>query len=276
MAVINEQATWAEDIYLIDPNDPVQGGAGGIDNLPHEQLANRTAYLKQELEGLNIPDNSTDLEELNSKITDLEQADVTINERIDGLDIPDHSTDFKQLNDKVKDLEQADIDLNQRIDGLGTSDNSTDLEELNSKIAALEQADVTINNRIDGLGLTTVAGATVTVIFHQYDKYVGNGWETENLNNIIITGLNPSNIPYEIGDVKINGVGTGFHIYSFRLPDSVTDINQLIIHRHLASVTVDMATRVVVIAPHIKTYEAEQGERTGRRAMGNASVTIMS
>lgn len=60
MAVVTEQAIWVNTITLIDPNDPVQGGPGGVDNVPHEQLANRTAYLKQLIESLDIPPDTTD------------------------------------------------------------------------------------------------------------------------------------------------------------------------------------------------------------------------
>ena len=46
MANVNEQAVWVENINLIAEDDPVQGGENGIDNIPHQQLANRTVYLK--------------------------------------------------------------------------------------------------------------------------------------------------------------------------------------------------------------------------------------
>ena len=45
MVAITEQAVWVEQIRQIEVNDPVQGGENGIDNIPHQQLANRTAYL---------------------------------------------------------------------------------------------------------------------------------------------------------------------------------------------------------------------------------------
>ena len=77
MAVIDDKPVWEDKITQIDPNDPVQGGAGGVDNVPHEQLANRTAYLKQEIEG--IKGDSTEpvtLELLLQRIKELE-ADRT-------------------------------------------------------------------------------------------------------------------------------------------------------------------------------------------------------
>jgi microcystin-dependent protein len=40
------------DVYQIETTDPVLGGAGGISNLQGQQLANRTLYLKNQLEAL--------------------------------------------------------------------------------------------------------------------------------------------------------------------------------------------------------------------------------
>lgn len=75
MAVVKETPVWVTGITQIDPNDPVQGGPGGVDNVPHEQLANRTAYLKKEVEG--IIGETTEpmtLESLLQRIKDLEGA----------------------------------------------------------------------------------------------------------------------------------------------------------------------------------------------------------
>ena len=77
MAVVTEKPVWEGSIRLIDPNDPVQGGAGGVDNVPHEQLANRTAYLKQEVEGIKgVTTEPVTLELLLQRIKELE-ADRT-------------------------------------------------------------------------------------------------------------------------------------------------------------------------------------------------------
>lgn len=50
MANLKETAEWVDGIYQIEKTDPVVGGEGGKSNLQAEQLANRTAYLKKELE----------------------------------------------------------------------------------------------------------------------------------------------------------------------------------------------------------------------------------
>lgn len=50
MANLKETAQWEEGIYQWETTDPVLGGENGIDNKPTRQLANRTVWLKQELE----------------------------------------------------------------------------------------------------------------------------------------------------------------------------------------------------------------------------------
>ncbi len=50
MANLPEANTWEPGIYQIEKTDPVDGGPDGLSNTQGKQLANRTAYLKQELE----------------------------------------------------------------------------------------------------------------------------------------------------------------------------------------------------------------------------------
>ena len=50
MAGLNETNKWETEIYRIEENDPVHGGEDGITNKPIKQLANRTKYLKTEVE----------------------------------------------------------------------------------------------------------------------------------------------------------------------------------------------------------------------------------
>ncbi|HDR1289595.1 TPA: tail fiber protein, partial [Pasteurella multocida] len=50
MAGLNETNKWETEIYRIEENDPVHGGEDGITNKPLKQLANRTKYLKAEIE----------------------------------------------------------------------------------------------------------------------------------------------------------------------------------------------------------------------------------
>lgn len=52
MANLQETPEWEDGIYQFEQTDVVQGGPTGIDNVPTGQLANRTAYLKQEQDNL--------------------------------------------------------------------------------------------------------------------------------------------------------------------------------------------------------------------------------
>ena len=50
MTNLTEQALYEAGVYQLETTDPVLAGPGGIDNKQAQQLANRTAYLKEKLE----------------------------------------------------------------------------------------------------------------------------------------------------------------------------------------------------------------------------------
>ncbi|BGI52628.1 MAG: hypothetical protein HamCj_09810 [Candidatus Hamiltonella defensa (Ceratovacuna japonica)] len=50
MSYLKETAAWEEGIYQIETSDPVLGGPDGITNRPTRELANRTAWLKLQLQ----------------------------------------------------------------------------------------------------------------------------------------------------------------------------------------------------------------------------------
>lgn len=50
MAKLTENAIWEDEVYMIQRNDPVGGGPNGPVNKPHQSLANRTQYLKENLD----------------------------------------------------------------------------------------------------------------------------------------------------------------------------------------------------------------------------------
>lgn len=53
MTNLTETANYETGVYQLETTDPVQGGAGGVDNRQAQQLANRTAWLKQQVDALN-------------------------------------------------------------------------------------------------------------------------------------------------------------------------------------------------------------------------------
>jgi len=52
LANLTEQQLFDAAVYELATTDPVMGGPGGVDNRPHQQLANRTAWLKQQVDAL--------------------------------------------------------------------------------------------------------------------------------------------------------------------------------------------------------------------------------
>lgn len=53
MPNLTETATWESGIYQIETTDPVQGGPSGISNQQGKQLANRTSWLKRQVDKFN-------------------------------------------------------------------------------------------------------------------------------------------------------------------------------------------------------------------------------
>lgn len=50
MANLTETPAWVSGIYQLETSDPVLGGPDGIDNLQAKQLANRTGFLKKQID----------------------------------------------------------------------------------------------------------------------------------------------------------------------------------------------------------------------------------
>lgn len=76
MGVIKETANWESNIYQIEPTDPVLGGENGPANTQARQLANRTAWLKSNVDGCNkeIIAARGGYSDLNGRITALQQS----------------------------------------------------------------------------------------------------------------------------------------------------------------------------------------------------------
>jgi hypothetical protein len=52
MGVIDETAQWVATVYQIETGDPANGGPDAPDNVQARALADRTLYLKNEVEAL--------------------------------------------------------------------------------------------------------------------------------------------------------------------------------------------------------------------------------
>lgn len=114
MALIKETAEWVENIYLIEPNDPVEGGEDGVDNQPHIELANRTAFLNKKRTEQEQRTQEID-EKVNGLTTKVNEMQVTIqnggnNQSSGDLD--------EKLDQEIKDRTDGDAELKKQIDAL--------------------------------------------------------------------------------------------------------------------------------------------------------------
>lgn len=94
MALIKETDEWVENIYLIEPNDPVEGGEDGVDNRPHIELASRTAFL-------------------NKKRKEQEQKTQEIDDKVNGLTA---KVDEIQVTTQNGGNNQSSGDLDEKLD----------------------------------------------------------------------------------------------------------------------------------------------------------------
>lgn len=112
MALIKETDEWVENIYLIEPNDPVEGGEDGVDNRPHIELANRTAFLNKKRKEQEQKTQEID-EKVNGLTTQVNEIQVTIQNG--GGQSGDLDTKLAQ---EVQDRTEGDSHLQGQIDAL--------------------------------------------------------------------------------------------------------------------------------------------------------------
>lgn len=98
---------WHDTLTIIETTDPVEGGQNGIDNKPHIELAQNIAFVKKELDELNIPADqsaavTTIKQDLQTEISQRKQADTALNNRIDSLPAQvDYSAQITALQKQI-------------------------------------------------------------------------------------------------------------------------------------------------------------------------------
>ncbi len=116
---IDEVSEWVDKIYEITEEDYVHGGEHGFSNVPHEQLSNRTLYLKNNLEELtnfvdnlktnfdsHVVSNLNDFSGLRASLTNLQTSlenlsgTVTLNDESD-------QQKFNNLLQRIYDLQES-------------------------------------------------------------------------------------------------------------------------------------------------------------------------
>ncbi|WP_439239071.1 tail fiber protein [Lonepinella sp. BR2919] len=84
MANLTEKNEWTDGIYQIEKTDPVVGGVEGISNRQAQQLANRTKYLKEQVESLNSGKAESSHTHTIAQVTDLQN---TLNSKATNTDL---------------------------------------------------------------------------------------------------------------------------------------------------------------------------------------------
>lgn len=201
MALIKETAEWVENIYLIEPNDPVEGGEDGVDNRPHIELANRTVFL-------------------NKKRKEQEQKTQEIDEKVNGL--------TTQVNE-----------IQVTIQNGGNNQSSGDLDEkLDQEIQARTEGDSHLQGQIDALkeqitqilanGGTNTGGARTPVTAFDINlstHYSGNDnpkpWGMSVSAQTIFGGF----VPVVDGTRSLGG----YRDATVTIPDWVTESSQVVL-----------------------------------------------
>nr|WP_315043285.1 hypothetical protein [uncultured Moraxella sp.] len=114
MALIKETTEWVENIYLIEPNDPVEGGEDGVDNRPHIELANRTAFLNKKRQEQEQKTQEID-DKVNGLTTQVTEIQVTIQNGGNNQSSGDLDT---KLTQEIQARTDGDSHLQGQIDGL--------------------------------------------------------------------------------------------------------------------------------------------------------------
>lgn len=117
---IEETNEWADQVYLIDEQDYVHGGKDGYDNIPHQQLASRTTFLKVTCETIrndltafqNAVNNQDKANE--DRFTDIEATEQKLRQDLDDLasQVANHDQEVQDLIDALR------TDVDQLIDDM--------------------------------------------------------------------------------------------------------------------------------------------------------------
>lgn len=165
VANVKEENRWEEGVYQIEVTDPVVGGVDGISNKQAIQLANRTSYLKAQVESLLSKLNAAQ-SALDTKIPVSEKnaangvASLDENKKLLTANMPTYVVSVAGKSGAVN-LSKSDV-------ALGNVDNTSDATKpistamqnaLNEKLDKNEKA--TDSDKLDGLG----SGA-----FHKIDS----------------------------------------------------------------------------------------------------------
>lgn len=225
VANVKEENRWEEGVYQIEVTDPVVGGVDGISNKQAKQLANRTKYLKTQVESL-LSKLNTAQSALDTKISTSEKnaangvAPLDANKKIPTANMPTYVVSVAGKTGAVN-LSKSDV-------ALGNVDNTSDAAKpissavqnaLNEKLGKTEKA--ADSDKLDGLDSSAFAKVEQVLIKRSLPKgdyrsvgfwrTVEAGWYSYNHDSI-----QGSNNPSAYGIVQVLKDGDDCNILWYR------------------------------------------------------------
>lgn len=157
---IVEQDKWEDKIYEIDEQDYVHGGVGGFDNIPHEQLANRTTHLKAMCDNI-----IQDLNNFKTAVTNQNQK---------------NDNDFSDIRNSVRQLQD---DLTALTNQVNTKDSQTDalLKQLRTDVDKLISDMLTHTHKYAGSDTPGGEANTVKILIDNINKLYLTGSDSDAL-----------------------------------------------------------------------------------------------
>lgn len=181
---VSETDAWEDGVYQIETGDYVIGGANGVMNLPHRQLANRTTYLKQRLK------------ELRAQVVAM-GGDTT---DYDALLAQIKSMDASALKNQVAHLERLVGNLYLQIQAANIDPDGFDgalFETFDNGAADIDRVSVDVTSVVSGDNSVDVADASGLIIGAHYQLTDGEALEEVQIKSINVSGRIQRVVLYE-------------------------------------------------------------------------------
>ena len=174
---------WVPGIYQLEANDYIIGGRNGVDNLPAQGLANRTEYLKAQLEAL--------------------KADVAAiggNDKYNELVAMIKALDAGSQNSRINHLERLVGNLYQDIQAAGIDPDGYDnalFETFDKGADEIDQTVVTVKSVVSGDDSIDVEDSSNLIIGAHYQLTDGEKTEEVQVKSINVSGSIKRVVLYE-------------------------------------------------------------------------------
>ena len=166
MAFLNETEQWESGVYQLETTDPVQGGPDGVDNRPHAALANRTLWLKTQVESLAAQIVAgVDAATLQGKSVAQIQADII------AAISAGASSAYDTLIEIENAIESNDLDIASLLSTLSTKADRSELAQMGVNQVWTDET----NNRQPGVIYTNTTGKPISVSIITKTEYNGFG-----------------------------------------------------------------------------------------------------